>query len=102
MLKCEVKEHLLYHLKGAQGLEHVADDEEDVGDAEAGEEPVEGGRHRPDDHRNHDEVHHHGILHEYLAKLGTGNKLFLIILLYILILGTLAAFFCPCSDRRKS
>ena len=40
LLKCEVKEHLLYHLKGAQGLEHVADDEEDVGDAEAGEEPV--------------------------------------------------------------
>ena len=70
-VKREVKEHLLYHLKGAQRLEHVADDEEDVGDAEAGEEPVEGGRHRPGDHRNHDGVHHHGILHEYLAKLGT-------------------------------
>ena len=65
LLKCKVKEHLLYHLKGAQGLEHVADDEEDVGNAEAGEEPVEGGRHRPGDHSNHDEVHHHGILHEY-------------------------------------
>ena len=60
LLKCKVKEHLLYHLKGAQGLEHVADDEEDVGNAEAGEEPVEGGRHRPGDHRNHDEVHLHG------------------------------------------
>ena len=74
MLKCEVKEHVLYHLKGAQRLEHVADDEEDVGDAEAGEEPVEGGRHRPGDHRNDDEVHHHGILHQYLAKLGTGRS----------------------------
>ena len=66
LLKYKVKEHLLYHLKGAQGLEHVADDEEDVGNAEAGEEPVEGGRHRPGDHRNVDEVHHHGILHEYV------------------------------------
>ena len=73
-LKCKVKEHLLYHLKGAQGLEHVADDEEDVGNAEAGEEPVEGRRHRPSDHHNDDEVHHHGILHQYLAKLGTGRS----------------------------
>ena len=74
LLKCKVKEHLLYHLKGAQGLEHVADYEEDVGNAEAGEEPVEGGRHRPGDHRNHDEVHNNGILHDYLAQLRTGRS----------------------------
>ena len=47
-VKCKVKEHLLYHLKGAQRLEHVADDEEDVGDAQGAEEPVEEGRHRPE------------------------------------------------------
>ena len=70
---CEINQYLHYHLKGAQRLKHVADNEEDVGDAEAGEEPVEGGRHRPGDHRNEDEVRHHGILHEYLAKLGTGR-----------------------------
>ena len=38
----------LHHLKGAKRLEHVADDEEDVGDAQGAEEPVEEGRHRPE------------------------------------------------------
>ena len=37
-----------HHLKGAKRLEHVADDEEDVGDAQGAEEPVEEGRHRPE------------------------------------------------------
>ena len=37
-----------HHLKGAKRLEHVADDEKDVGDAQGAEEPVEEGRHRPE------------------------------------------------------
>ena len=37
-----------HYLKGAKRLEHVADDEEDVGDAQGAEEPVEQGRHRPE------------------------------------------------------
>ena len=37
-----------YHLKGAERLEHVAHDEEDVADAQGAEEPVEEGRHRPE------------------------------------------------------
>ena len=61
-------------IKGAKpkpdlGAFEGSDEDEELDfqlDAEAGEEPVEGGRHRPDDHRNHDEVHHHGILHEYV------------------------------------
>ena len=38
------------HLEGAQWLDHVAEDEEDVGDAEAAEQPVEEGSHWPGDH----------------------------------------------------
>ena len=37
-----------HYLKGAKRLEHIADDEEDVGDAQGAEEPVEQGRHRPE------------------------------------------------------
>ena len=38
-------DHKQDHLQGTQGLNHVADDEEDVGDAEAAEQPVEEGSH---------------------------------------------------------
>ena len=48
------------HLEGAQWLDHVAEDEEDVGDAEAAEQPVEEGGHWPggrhcDDNDDHDD-----------------------------------------------
>ena len=39
------RDHKQDHLQGTQGLNHVADDEEDVGDAEAAEQPVEEGGH---------------------------------------------------------